>query len=59
MLAGPEFSWDNGTTTVLASRERPQVVLGADGAPRFLSNGVIAEDWAGPSFTLVAPINWK
>ena len=54
---GPEFGWDNGTVTTLASRERPQVVLGLDGYPTHISNGVITKDWSGPSFTLVAPIN--
>ena len=59
---GPEFYWDNGTTTTFDSRERPQLVLdtgsGAGaGAPMFMSNGVITDGWGGRSFTLVAPIN--
>ena len=56
---GPEFAWDNGTTTIFDSRERPQVVLetGGSGAPAFLSNGVITAGWSGHSFTLVAPVN--
>eukprot|EP01052_Picozoa_sp_SAG31_P038327 SAG31_NODE_5099_length_2744_cov_2.713043_2_plen_226_part_00 len=53
---GPEFSWINGTTTRFASRERPQVLLAANGHPQALSNGVITTSWAGQSFTVVAPI---
>ena len=55
---GPEFAWTNGSTTTTTSRERPQVVLGdGSGAPVALSNGVITSDWAGASYTVVAPIN--
>lgn len=53
---GPEVAWVNGSTTVFGSRERPQVVLSSQGWPLYLSNGVITTDWAGRSFTIVAPI---
>ena len=55
---GPEFRWDNGTTTTFDSRERPQLLLDpASGEPLFMSNGFITAGWSGHSFTLVAPIN--
>jgi hypothetical protein len=54
---GPEFKWDNGSTSTFASRERPQIVLGEGGWPMYLSNGIITTGWSGRSFTLVAPIN--
>ena len=62
---GPEFAWDNGTTTTFGSRERPQIVLNAaTGEPTHLSNGFILKPhagggWNGASFTLVAPIATK
>lgn len=56
---GPEFEWDNGSTTVFSSRERPQMVINADGLPEYLSNGMVSTSWAGNTFTLVAPINTK
>ena len=54
---GPEFQWDNGTTTTFSSRERPQMLLDAAGWPAYLSNGIVSTSWGGRTFTLVAPIN--
>ena len=56
-VKGPEFQWDNGSTTVFSSRERPQMLLGPTGEPAYLSNGMVSTSWAGNTFTLVAPIN--
>eukprot|EP00040_Diaphanoeca_grandis_P035081 m.219607 g.219607 ORF g.219607 m.219607 type:complete len:572 (-) comp33297_c0_seq5:94-1809(-) len=55
---GPEFSWDNGSVTSFASRERPQLVFDPiTNLPSFLSNGIVTTSWAGATHTLVAPIN--
>jgi len=42
-----EIEWEDGTVATVFSRERPQLLLDADGAPLVLANGV----WPGNSST--------
>ena len=49
--------WDNGSTTQLRARQRPQILFdGESGAPLFLFNGVTSiEDGVGRSWTMAVP----
>ena len=51
------LEFDNGTTQAVARRERPQLVVGKDGTPLYLSNGVQPDASADYTFTLVVAIN--
>ena len=51
-----EVPFDDGTNDVMKRRERPQLLLSAEGEPWYLSNGVQPEAGSDRVFTLVLPI---
>lgn len=52
--------WENGSTTQLRARQRPQMVFDATGRPEFLFNGVTSvEDGVERSWTLAVPFRLR
>ncbi len=55
---GAGVRWENGSTTHLSARQRPQIVFDAAGRPEFLFNGVTSVEYgAERSWTMAVPFN--